>query len=146
MSRFIDADLLKAGFEEDGHLSPYIEGFIDACPTVETGQKWISVKERLPKSQSPVLALCKTNQSPVIRRVTVLTHINAHEVNTESDSDWYEYEGETEYDEENDCFWIPECWYETNIVDDNPNWTLNNWWSVTHWMPLPEPQKEEEYV
>lgn len=34
--RTIDADVLKAGFEEDGHLSPYIEEFIDACPTVET--------------------------------------------------------------------------------------------------------------
>lgn len=34
--RTIDADLLKEGFEEDGHLTPYVEGFIDACPTVET--------------------------------------------------------------------------------------------------------------
>ena len=36
--RTIDADLLKAGFEEDGHLSPYIEEYIDACPTVETNK------------------------------------------------------------------------------------------------------------
>ena len=34
--RTIDADYLKAGFEEDGHLTPYIEGFINSCPTVET--------------------------------------------------------------------------------------------------------------
>lgn len=34
--RTIDADVLKGGLEEDGHLSPYIEEFIDACPTVET--------------------------------------------------------------------------------------------------------------
>ncbi|MBR4930395.1 MAG: hypothetical protein IKZ00_06290 [Bacteroidaceae bacterium] len=33
--RLIDANVLKSGFEEDGHLSPYIEEFIDACPTVE---------------------------------------------------------------------------------------------------------------
>lgn len=33
--RLIDADVLKAVFEEDGHLTPYIEEFIDACPTVE---------------------------------------------------------------------------------------------------------------
>ena len=31
--RLIDANVLKAGFEEDGHLSPYIEEFIDAFPT-----------------------------------------------------------------------------------------------------------------
>ena len=36
MPRTIDADLLKAGFEEDGHLTPYIENFINACPTVES--------------------------------------------------------------------------------------------------------------
>lgn len=35
MPRTIDAELLKAGFEQDGHLTPYIETFINACPTVE---------------------------------------------------------------------------------------------------------------
>lgn len=55
--RPIDADVLKAGFEEDGHLSPYIEGFIDACPTVEPVKrsKWISVKDRLPDIDAEVL-------------------------------------------------------------------------------------------
>ena len=48
--RTIDADVLKAGFEEDGHLTPYIESMIDACPTVEAG--WISVKDRLPEEGS----------------------------------------------------------------------------------------------
>ena len=48
---------------------------------------------------------------------------------------------ETEYDEENDCFWIKPCWYEVNVVDDNPNWELTCC-IVTHWMPLPEPPKE----
>lgn len=33
--RPINANLLKAGFEEDGHLSPYIEEYIDACPTLD---------------------------------------------------------------------------------------------------------------
>ncbi len=55
MSRLIDSDLLKAGFEEDGHLSPYIEGFIDACPTVEDKPKWISVEDRLPEDFVDVL-------------------------------------------------------------------------------------------
>ena len=32
--RPINANLLKSGFEEDGHLSPYIEGYINACPTL----------------------------------------------------------------------------------------------------------------
>lgn len=33
--RTIDADALKAAFEMDGYLSPYMERMIDACPTVD---------------------------------------------------------------------------------------------------------------
>jgi hypothetical protein len=32
--RLIDADALKEKFEEDGHLSGYVEELIDDCPTV----------------------------------------------------------------------------------------------------------------
>ena len=34
MARLIDADALKEAFEEDGHLSGYIEEFIDDMPTI----------------------------------------------------------------------------------------------------------------
>ena len=33
--RPIDANALKASFEEDGHLSSYIEEFIDNAPTID---------------------------------------------------------------------------------------------------------------
>ena len=33
--RLIDADALKEAFEEDGHLSGYIEEYIDNSPTVD---------------------------------------------------------------------------------------------------------------
>lgn len=33
--RAIDADVLKASFEEDGHLSGYIEEYIDYAPTLD---------------------------------------------------------------------------------------------------------------
>lgn len=33
--RLIEAEVLKEAFEEDGHLSGYIEEFIDDCPTVD---------------------------------------------------------------------------------------------------------------
>lgn len=35
MPRPIDADALKASFEEDGHLSAYIEECIDDAPTLD---------------------------------------------------------------------------------------------------------------
>lgn len=33
--RMIDANALKTSFEEDGHLSNYIEEFIDNAPTID---------------------------------------------------------------------------------------------------------------
>ena len=33
--RLIDANALKTSFEEDGHLSSYIEEFIDNAPTID---------------------------------------------------------------------------------------------------------------
>lgn len=37
--RLIDADVLKEAFEEDGHLTGYIEEFIDDTPTIEVEPK-----------------------------------------------------------------------------------------------------------
>ena len=100
--RPIDADALKAHFEEDGHLSGYIEEFIDACPTVaigcNCGCNWISVRDRLPEEGQSVLIHYVDGWMPV-----------AHLFNGK----WYASGGET------------------------------SWLSVTHWMPLPEPPKEE---
>lgn len=36
MPRYIDADALKNAFEEDGHLTGYIEESIDEQPTIDT--------------------------------------------------------------------------------------------------------------
>lgn len=33
--KYIDPEVLKASFEEDGHLSSYIEEFIDDCPAAD---------------------------------------------------------------------------------------------------------------
>ena len=102
MSRMIDANALKAGFEEDGHLSPYIEEFIDACPTVGG---WISVEDRLPEIGEAVLVICRFGKMIV----------------SELDGYWGKER----------LFWTYPNWVEEQI-------------EVTHWMPLPEPPKEEE--
>lgn len=103
--------------------------------------EWISVKDRLPKTQKPVL-VCAKDKTFGYKRVLKAAHVGYHECSTD-DYEWQEYEGDTEYDEEKDCFWIPDCWYETNAVEDNGNWILNDDYEITHWMPLPEPPKEE---
>ena len=46
--RMIDANALKTSFEEDGHLSSYIEEFIDNAPTIDAEPvrhgRWIQGK------------------------------------------------------------------------------------------------------
>jgi hypothetical protein len=68
--------------------------------------------------------------------------VKEEEITTE-EYGWRDYEGETIYDEKNDCFWVPECWYEANAVDDNLNYIIDDDYVVTHWMPLPEPPKND---
>ncbi|MFQ6309875.1 hypothetical protein [Lysobacter capsici] len=41
-----------------------------------------------------------------------------------------------EYDEENDCYWCPEGWYEWN-ENEEIHWAVND--DVTDWQPLPTP-------
>jgi hypothetical protein len=55
--RPIDADALKASFEEDGHLSGYIEEYIDYAPTLDLAPKWISVNGRLPADSKKILVV-----------------------------------------------------------------------------------------
>lgn len=101
---------------------------------------WTSVKSQMPKSQQRVLVCIHTRYGNDV--VTIAAHINEHEVTTE-EYGWQEFEGDTPYDEENDCYWIPECWYEENFVEDNANWIIDSVDGiVTHWMALPETPKE----
>lgn len=103
--------------------------------------QWISVEDRLPESEKIVLAAAK-DKTFGYHHILMVAHIGCHEFSTE-EYGWRDYEGDTEYDEENDCFWIPECWYEVNSVEDNGNWIIDSDYVVTHWMPLPEPPKED---
>jgi hypothetical protein len=123
---------------EYGEIASFYEWAVDKAK--EPG--WIPVTDRLPDSNRTVLvsALTKCFRH---RHTLMVSHVGHHEFTTE-DIEWREYEGETEYDEQNDCFWIPECWYEVNAIDDNGNWIIDSEYDVTHWMPLPEPPKEEK--
>ena len=58
MARAIDADLLKEVLEKNfGHTggADVLRQLIDAQPTIEPKQEWISVKDRLPEQYAVVI-------------------------------------------------------------------------------------------
>lgn len=96
---------------------------------------WIDVKETVPDSEKDVLVLIKNSYGK--HNITIAQHINNKEKSTE-DYGWQEFEGDTEYDEDKDCFWVPECWYESNFVEDNANWIIDSYHGeVIAWQNLP---------
>ena len=134
--------------EQEPLLGPCAEKVLSAAADMleQDAKKtnWISVKDRMPESGEKVIALLQSKTFQRYSPITMLAHIGAHEKTTD-DSDWRDCECDTEYDEKNDCYWISECWYEVNVVDDNPNWIVGSDYNVTHWMPLPTfPTEKEE--
>lgn len=145
--RAIDADALYDTIRDNAcHDVMSVADVLDFIKSVSTldctlGSAWISVKDRLPEKQKPVF-VCAKDKIFGYQRTLKAAHVGYHECSTE-DYGWQEYEGDAEYDEQNDCFWIPECWYEVNSVEDNTNWIIDYDYEVTHWMELPEGPKEE---
>ena len=103
------------------------------------GRAWTPVADGLPKSGVKVLA-CYRNRLGNLRRIRAQwVAAKTEEVCGDAD-DW------GEYDEEADCYWTPQGWYEC----------IDNWGDyssvavcegeVTHWMPLPDPPGQEAVV
>ena len=105
---------------------------------------WIPVSERLPESETEVLITVrrKYKSGRCVNIITTAFYEDGKML--ECDSCWNWVDIESEYDEENDCYIIPEGWWENrhfnqdevynNLIDDE----------VIAWMPLPEPYRESE--
>lgn len=120
--RLIDADVLKIEIDDKwmpDMMVSEIWGVIDEAPTVATGinvpNKWISVKDRLPETQNPVI-------------VYVPPHTN-----DECES-YIGYVGMAYYTDFGNGFW--------GGTDGNVYGAIGIIHSPTHWMPLPEPPME----
>lgn len=110
-----------------------------AVPAVSVPQ-WISVKDRLPKVETEVLVACDRNG---YRFVCPAIYEDGTVLTQDSIWNWYELENYGTYSEENDDYFVPECWWESRkfTPDDVYNNPVDC--AVTHWMPLPEPPKGE---
>lgn len=141
--RPIDGDKLLEQANEDGAYG-YVSAYeIANAPTIEPYGKWIPCSERLPKVETEVWITAKRRYSDGTVRYITTTAIYEDGTMLEEDSEWFWHDLDGEYDEEHDCYIIPEGWWEyrhyhrdeeyDNLVDDE----------VIAWMPLPEQYRVE---
>ena len=154
--RLIDADALDMAFTQsrfnpDGSIYHWgdrkdwcmngqeVEELIASQPTVNG---WISVKDRLPESGKSVLASCQIRLMNGKYKYYVCEAMYTAP-KTVSAGGYDDFDAV--YDEETDTYYYPEGWWEKiHNWDEYSNVAIADF--VTHWMPLPEPQKEDENV
>ena len=106
-----------------------------------TVQEWISVKDRLPESGVHVLICCEMHRYGggfAGKYVCDGYYAEANKIIACGFPD----ECNCEYSEEDDEYYLCEGWYEViKNWDDYNSVTVEDF--VTHWLPLPEPPKED---
>lgn len=116
----------------DAHNEGYDVGYWAGRRDYEP--KWIPVTERLPENDVHVLLSCKCGAGAY-----VCDGFYTEKFSTPTQ--FYE-DIDADYDEETDEYYFPEGWWEViKNWDDYSCVAIED--AVTHWMPLPEPPKEE---
>ena len=96
--------------------------------------KWIPATERLPETGVHVLLACKCGRGSY---VCDGFHTEKYSMPTQ----FYE-DIDADYNEDADEYYFPEGWWEViKNWDDYSCVAIED--NITHWMPLPEPPKEE---
>lgn len=113
-------------------------GEIVGYPCCKKFTPWIPASVRLPEAATEVLALCNRDGFRF-----VCPAIYEDGKTSQADSIWCWNELWV-YGGENGCYFVPEGWWENRLFnqDDVCNNVIDC--PVTHWMPLPEPPKEEQ--
>lgn len=108
---------------------------------VNDNNGWIPCSERLPQVETEVLVCAKQKLRNGTYTYIITTAMYEDGTVLENDSVWRWEEIEGEWDEENDCYIIPEGWWENNHY--NPDGVLNYAVDdeVLAWKPLPEPYR-----
>ena len=105
-----------------------------------TASPWHRVEDGLPESGTHVLACCEVRGIYGHKSHYVC---DAFHTDNKSIPCSYNDDIDSEYDEETDEYYFPVGWWEViKNWDDYSCVAINDF--VTHWMPLPEPPKEDE--
>lgn len=153
MGKLIDADALLDVLKNK--YSDFVAGaypfnvvvydvvrIIENQPALPAGPKWISVKDRLPENEETVLisAVRKCANGKHWNVVMTAFYTDGKLHTEDSSFAWDSDCVEMEYCEETDDYIIPEGWWEA--VECGDEFSAVDLF-VTHWIPLPEPPKEE---
>ena len=105
---------------------------------------WIPCSERLPIVETKVLILAKRKYRDGSFKNIITTAMYEDGTMLENDSRWRWEDIEGEWDEENDCYIIPEGWWEDKMynADGELNHLIDD--EVIYWQPLPEPYQKGE--
>lgn len=111
-------------------------GGCEACYRGSLGTGWVSVEEDQPKPQQRVYVVCENPKygGGVVRFQTMAEYIPYMTVK-EEDYMADEYQGEGDYNEEEDEYYTPKGFYEWQS-EPEMHWKISA--KVTHWMPLIE--------
>lgn len=128
--------------EENRQLSEWLRELQERRKRPE--QRWIPCSERLPDNRVDVLICYRAWQQYAKRYVYSIVngwYARKHSVN---ENVFLEWEGDCDYKEDEDEFYIQEGWYEftTQGNGDLMNWYIGDA-EVVAWMPLPEPYQSE---
>ena len=105
-------------------------------------QRWIPVAEQMPPVETEVIITARRKYKDGTYREIITTAMYEDGTVLENDSCWNWYEIDGKWDEENDCYIIPEGWWENRHY--NPDDVYNNAVDdeVIAWRPLTEPYRE----
>lgn len=147
----IETDNKIISFLLDQHAQTKNANFIIAASVIDhlirenryltTEHKWISVEDRLPESGIHCLLCCDIKRYDGTHRQYVCDGYYAAKYTEECSN--VDDDVATEYNEEDDEYYLCEGWYEViNNWDDYSSVAIDDF--VTHWMPLPSPPTEKE--
>ena len=109
---------------------------------LEQESAWIPCSERLPVPETEVLITARRKYTNGEYHDIITTALYEDGKISENDSCWTWVDIEGEYDEENDCYIIPEGWWECKHFNADDVYDNLVDCEVIAWMPLPEPYRE----